>query len=485
VRPSTPVEHHDWFLRLAARSATAFLGPGALSMGGSDPPEEALDPPAVRSPRHSDSGSERSSATQRTLIVGRAAEETAFDALVARGSAYSLLNIYGPGGIGKTEVYAKLIRHARGRGVAVGAADVSVHKASSAKILAALTATLLETVPEDAAEQFRTLAGRLDEYRTVADLLGRLGGIDALFETRGTVRDEAVLSELLDGADASLSGQLRRELRNRFALDRYLRTTPGRLTDGFLDAVGGATDDGRFPVALLLDTYEEIGALDDWVCHQLVPGLPEHARIVILGRNLLTHENFDWVDHGDAVRGRALPELAEDEAKAYLRHYGLTDPASLADIYQFTGGYPLLLVLVRQLASEVGGWAAVGRLDSDGDRDRIASRLLDRILKEQRVREVREVLEKCAIAAWINPEIIQTLLGVGDDDARAMFEKVRRHSFMERHPDGVRPHEKIRALLSDRLRFTSESEYLRLTAKLSAYHAEKSKNLGRRGPADE
>ncbi len=206
---------------------------------------------------------------------------------------------------------------------------------------------------------------------------------------------------------------------------------------------------------------------------------------MILGRNQLVQENFDWADHGDAVRGRALPELAEAEAKAYLRHYGLTDPAALADIHRFTGGYPLLLVLVRQLASEVGGWAAIGSLDSDGDRDLIASRLLDRILKEERVREVREVLEKCALAAWINPEIIHTLLDVGKDEARAMFEKVRKHSFMDRHPDGVRLHEKIRGLLSERLRFTNEAEFLRLEAKLLAYHADKSKNLGRRGPADE
>jgi len=90
-------------------------------------------------------------------------------------------------------------------------------------------------------------------------------------------------------------------------------------------------------------------------------------------------------------------------------------------------------------AGEPGGEKyLVGRagelaLSDSGDRDLIAGRLLERILLEQRVREVREVLGKCAVASWLNPEIA-VLLDVGPEEARTIFGRVRRHSFMERHP---------------------------------------------------
>jgi hypothetical protein len=132
---------------------------------------------------------------------------------------------------------------------------------------------------------------------------------------------------------------------------------------------------------------------------------------------------------------------------------------------------------VRKLADETGGWEAVGELEHSADRDLITSRLLERILREERVHAVRQVLEKCAVAAWINPEVIVALLGVGTDEARSLFEQVRRHSFMERHPEGVRLHEKIRELLIERLRFTSSSEFDRLNERLLAYHSERSSGL--------
>jgi tetratricopeptide (TPR) repeat protein len=86
-------------------------------------------------------------------------------------------------------------------------------------------------------------------------------------------------------------------------------------------------------------------------------------------RALAAAQTYGAADDEALVRLNALPlpELSEDESKAYLRHYGLTDPAALNHIYQFIGGYPLLLVLVRHLAREAGGWEQVGTLQSNAD----------------------------------------------------------------------------------------------------------------------
>jgi len=145
----------------------------------------------------------------------------------------------------------------------------------------------------------------------------------------------------------------------------------------------------------------------------------------------------------------------------------------LQRIYEFTHGYPLLLVLVRLLAREAGGWEKIGTLEQSRDRDFIAAQLLELILREERAREVREFLEKGALVQWFDPETITVILGVDLNQARTIYDKLQRHSFVERHPFGSRLHDKIRELLEERLKFTSQSEYDRLKDKLAAYYAAK------------
>jgi DNA-binding SARP family transcriptional activator len=405
-------------------------------------------------------------------LVGRASEIAAFDSSLARNDGRSLLNIYGPSGIGKSVVCWKLMEHARRRGFLVGVADVSMYGSSSIVLLRELIHSMLAQDRGYVNASLYEIAGQLDEFDTVSEFVQCGGGIDQMFDAVGSPKNELLLNTMINETGGTFATTMHAVMRNRFALERYLRTAAQRLGSSFTDALAAAEDEGDRAV-ILLDTYEEVRTLDVWVRRTLIPGMPNTARLIILGRNHLPQQNFDWADHADLIHTHLLPELAEDEAKSYLAHHGLSDPAALNEIYRVTGGYPLLLVLVRQLADGVGGWAAVGHLDHSGDRDLIASQLLTRILREERVHEVREVLEKCAIASWINPEIIKALLDVTSNEARDVYEKVQLHSFMERHPEGVRLHEKIRALLVDRLRFTSQEEFNRLEGKLLAYHSSK------------
>jgi hypothetical protein len=195
--------------------------------------------------------------------------------------------------------------------------------------------------------------------------------------------------------------------------------------------------------------------------------------VVILGRNALPKVNFDWREYGDALNTIELPELSEAEAKAYLVHYGLRDPAAQENVYQFTGGYPLLLVLVRHLAKEAGGWEQIGTLERHADRDYIATELLKRILREESVAEIRSFLEKGVVARWFDPETIGVIMQITPEEARSVYDQLRHHSFVERHPYGLKFHDKIRQLLVERLKFTSESEYQRITKRLREHYAEK------------
>lgn len=410
--------------------------------------------PAVRQP-------------SRQHIVGRNNEVRDFAELQAGRAAHRVANIFGPGGIGKTEVFLKFVEFGERDGSVLGYTDVAeirhaghAQPFTAAEILRALAATIDR--PE--LEPFRRDLWDLD-LATAAHPTA--GGIGSLFGPNGRPLENANLPEAADGA----SPRLREVLHSRFAFERYLRQAPTALTKAFCGGLNAVAEAGGGATILLLDTYEEIGGLDDWICREVVPMLPQHTRMVIIGRRQLTKTNIDWLDHQQDLQVRPLPELSEDEAKSYLRYYGLTESKALQGVYTVTGGYPLLLVLARALAAESGGWEPIGELEHD--RDRIAGGLLERILREERVRNIREVLETCSIAPWIDPGIIAVLLGVSARDAHARYTELAAHSFVTRHPRGVALHDKIRELLQVRLKFAGEARYEELTTLLATYFGTK------------
>jgi len=471
VRRTVRSEDKPWLLAFARRASAQFLA--SVERPFPTTPTSRTQAPAPRRARPAPSPVPPG--PEEKFVVGRSDEPRVFDGLFG-DDALQLLNIYGPGGIGKSVVSAKLAAHAGGGGLVVGTVDVSTHEPRPSAVLRALSDSVAATTPDekllDAVDGY---LDRLDAHDAMLTVVRLAGGQDAMFQVTGAPRHPEALAAAVDACGVALPAEMQEAVHNRYRLERYLRNAEQDLTAAFggLLAQAGAEIGDGVGGALILDTYEEIGALDTWVRHGLLRTLPTSVKVVLLGRNRLSEQNMDWAAYTDATRTRALPELTEHEAKRYLRHYGLTDPVSLDHVHRFTGGYPLLLVLVRQLAHETGGWDAVGAMEHSGDRDRITSRLLERILREERVHEVREVLEKCAVASWVSPEIIRTVLGVGRDEARVLFESVRRHSFMERHPEGVRLHDKIRELLVERLRFTSRSEFDRIRAALVEYHAGK------------
>lgn len=416
-------------------------------------------------------------ATSQRYIVGRQAEVQLFDNLLADRADYWLLNIYGPGGIGKSIVSEKLVAHANALQVPVALVDGGHYPNSNLtpdRILFGFKQAFLDgPLGEQLAEALDAFDIEFRDYLIINQILERGGGIQALFDVLGNIKDPTGFAAILTGLGQVLSESVQRTVRNRFALDRYLRGAERALTLSFVNAVGTAQEDIGKPLVFLLDTYEEMEQLDHWVCRTLIPALPPGIRMVILGRNQLFNVNFDWRDKADIVSPLSLPELPEQDAKRYLHHYGLADPIALEHIYAFTGGYPLLLVLVQLLARQAGGWEAIGTLERSGDRDFIATQLLERILREERVQEVRAFLERGAVATWFDPEVISVVMDVSPEQARGIYDKIQRHSFVERHPFGFRFHDKIRELLRERLKFTSEAEYLRLNNKLMAFYAAK------------
>lgn len=403
-------------------------------------------------------------------IVGRQSEVERFAALMAGRVPHWLLNIYGPGGIGKTIVGQKMMGYAEQHDIPLAFVDGIRPDLTPDRILYAVSEAFADT--PRLAPAFGPFNRAFEEYLIVQDVLKRGGGVQAMFDVVGAVKDPAGLSAILGGLGKSVTNSLRDTVSNRFALERYLRGVEKALTQALCEGLDTAAERADHPLTLLLDTYEEMEGLDDWVCSTFIPALPEGMRVVVLGRNALPRVNFDWGEYGEALHAMELPELSEADAKAYLVHHGLREATALSEVVRFTGGYPLLLVLVVHLAREAGGWAEIGALEAAADRDRIATQLLERILREERAHEVRDFLERGVVARWFTPEIISVVLDIPPEQGRAVYDKLQRHSFVERHPYGLKFHDKIRELLLERLKF-DKPVYERVTQRLMAYYAEK------------
>jgi hypothetical protein len=405
------------------------------------------------------------------FVVGRTKEVDRFAGLLGGKARYGLLNIYGPGGIGKTVVGKKMREYAKKNGIPFALVEGDRPDLTPDRILYTIKQDLAQTKTLDAA--FSEFEREYTDYLVVQQVLQHGGGIHALFDAIGNVKDPVGFGQIIQSLGKGITDAVQRSLSNRFALERYLRGVEKTLAAKLAENLQEGLDANNLTAALLFDTYEEMEGLDDWICQTLVPALPNRIKVVILGRNALPKVNFDWSEFGEKLFDMELDELPEADAKAYLVHFGLREPSRLDQVYKFTGGYPLLLVLVRYLAHEAGGWDKIGTLEDLATRDEIATQLLQRILREERVAEVQAFLEKGVVARWFDPGVISLLLEINIQDARKIYDKLRRHSFVERHEYGLKFHDKIRELLLARLKFTNEAEYDRLTMKLTDYYRKK------------
>ncbi len=403
-------------------------------------------------------------------IVGRQSEVERFAALLEGRAAHWLLNIYGPGGIGKTVVGQKMQAYADEKGIPLAFVDGIRPDLTPDRILYAIKEGL--AAAEALADAFDGFEREYQEYLIVQQILQRGGGVQAMFDVVGNLKDPAGFARVIAGLGKALTEKVQQTVSNRFALERYLRGVERALTRSLSTGLEAAVEKAPGPLAMVVDTYEEMEGLDDWVCRTLVPALPAGIKVVVLGRNALPKVNFDWGEYGESLRAIELPELPEADAKAYLVHHGLRDSAALDQVYRFTGGYPLLLVLVVHLQREAGGWDQIGALEYEADRERVATKLLERILREERAKEVQAFLEKGVVARWFTPEVVSVILEVSGQEAHAIYTRLQRHSFVERHPYGLKFHDKIRELLLARLKF-NQPEYDRVVKRLTDYYAEK------------
>ncbi|HLX39337.1 MAG TPA: helix-turn-helix domain-containing protein, partial [Ktedonobacteraceae bacterium] len=193
-------------------------------------------------------------ARPQRYIVGRQAEVQLFDELLSGQKDYHLLNIYGPGGMGKSVVCGKLRTHAHAHNVPTAVVDGSHPDLTPDSILDGFKQSLMEGPFKEQLEVgFREFESQLHEYSLVNYLMAQVRDVHTLFDTFGNIKDQSKFAALLAGLHENLPQSLERTIHNRFALDRYLRGAERALTTCFVRTLATLQEELRCSIALLID----------------------------------------------------------------------------------------------------------------------------------------------------------------------------------------------------------------------------------------
>jgi len=220
---------------------------------------------------------------------------------------------------------------------------------------------------------------------------------------------------------------------------------------------------GRERRVLLIDAYELLAPLDDWLRDTFLAQLPEGTLIVLAGRQI---PSVGW--RGDpgwqsVMRLLPLPNLNPDESRAYLRACAV--PAEQHEaILRFTYGHPLALSLVSDLCTQRRDIQFQPTVAPD-----LARTLAGQLVRHLPGQAYRAALEVCALAPLTTEALLAETLEL--PDVHDLFAWLRELSIIEARRFGLRPVGIAREVLATDLRWRNPDWHEEILRRLRACYA--------------
>lgn len=213
---------------------------------------------------------------------------------------------------------------------------------------------------------------------------------------------------------------------------------------------------------LMLDTCENLLAIDPWIREEFLPQLPDSTLVVMASR---LRPQPPWrSDAGWQSLLRVLPlrNLSPDESRSYLTRRQI--PADQHDaVVQFSHGHPLALSLIADAFTHRA--ESVFRPEEAPD---LVKSLLERFVANLPGPEHRAALEASALVRITTEPLLGELLA--RPDAREIFEWLRGLSFIESNRDGLFPHALAREAITADLKWRNPERYVELHRRARDYY---------------
>lgn len=288
----------------------------------------------------------------------------------------------------------------------------------------------------------RSFTGRDEEVATFRDALGGPGVI--FVHGVGGVGKTALLDVFADIAAEKGFDPVRVDARH-LALGQGAPPVPA----------------GDVPAVLLIDTYELLASVDDWIREHYLPSLPASCLVVIAGRRAPGPRWRADPAWRNLMRVVALGNLSPEEGHAYLTAQDV--PGQMHDrLLTISRGHPLTLSL---MADAVRRGATPRTLSDLPD---VVGALLAQMIDEVPSSRHRTALEVCALVVVTTEDLLRAM---ADGDAGELFAWLRTQPFIDESPYGLYPHDVVRDAITADLRWRAPSRYADLyRRKLAVYH---------------
>ena len=218
---------------------------------------------------------------------------------------------------------------------------------------------------------------------------------------------------------------------------------------------------------ILVDTYETLNPLDNWLRETFMPQLPADVLVVLAGRQ---PPALAWrADPGWQALLRTIPlrNMAPQESRAYLNERQIP-AAQHATVLEFTHGHPLALSLVADGFAQRRDWQFQPESAPD-----VVKTLLEQFVQKVPGPAHRAALETCALVRLLTETLLAEALLV--PDAHELFDWLRGLSFIESGPFGLFPHDLAREALVADLRWRNPDWYHELHRRTRGYYANRLK----------
>ena len=237
---------------------------------------------------------------------------------------------------------------------------------------------------------------------------------------------------------------------------RHLLGTPESFFAALGDdaAAGGTAGPLGDRRALLIDTGEDLGVLEDWLREELLPSLPADCATVIASRQPPAPSWRRDPAWAELLRVVALRNLAPDDARTYLQRRSL-DPGAIDEVARATYGHPLALSLLADLAT---------RGDADAqlcaDAPDILTALLERFSVDAPSEAHRTALAVAAHARITDVELLRRAVEVEPEAARGLYDWLAGLSFAVVGDEGLYLHDLAAEVVDADLRRRDATRYL-------------------------
>src|SRR5579859_4087408 len=214
---------------------------------------------------------------------------------------------------------------------------------------------------------------------------------------------------------------------------------------------------------ILIDTYEALAPLDDWLRNTFLPQLSENTLVVLASRN---PPSSGWqTDPGWQTLIRTVPlrNLSPEESRAYLGRRGVP-LVEHQKVLQFTHGHPLALSLVADVLDQRPGQSFQPETAPD-----VVKTLLEQFVQKVPGPAHRAALEACAQVRLMNEALLAEMLGM--PEVHELFDWLRGLSFIESRPEGLFPHDLAREALAADLRWRNPDWYAELHRRARTYYS--------------